>query len=149
MNLFPVALIVPFYFYLKGERKKILLQRIILFTVPVFLALILLTARNYSVTGTFSPVTMNPGSVFYDGNNPNADGWHVVYPPMVELIAVEIPHEVDRGHIVYRLIPRRISGKNISIPEVNSYWANKAFNFIFDNPVYWGKQILRKIYSVF
>ena len=149
LNLFPVALIVPLYFYLNGERNKILVQRIILFIVPVFLALIVLAARNYSITGTFSPVTMDPGCVFYEGNNPNANGWHVVYPPMVEFIAIEIPHEVDRGHIVYRLIPRRISGRNISIPEVNSYWANKAFNFIADHPIYWNKLVLRKLYSTF
>jgi tetratricopeptide (TPR) repeat protein len=149
LNLFPVAFIVPLYFYLNGERNKVLLQRIILFTVPVFIAIILLSARNYSITGTFSPVTMNPGCVFYEGNNPNANGWHVVYPPMVETIAIEIPNEVDRGHIVYRLISRRISGNHISIPEVNSYWADKAFNFILDHPVYWYKLILRKLYSSF
>jgi tetratricopeptide (TPR) repeat protein len=149
LNLFPVALIVPLYFYLNGERNKILLQRIILFTVPVFLAILLLAARNYSITGTFSPVTMNPGCVFYEGNNPNANGWHVVYPPMVETIAIEIPNEVDRGHIVYRLISRRISGNHLSIPEVNSYWTNKAFNFILDHPIYWSKLIFRKLYSSF
>jgi len=149
MNLFPVALIVPLYFYLKGERNKILLQRITLFMVPVFLALLLLAARNYSITGTFNPVTMNPGTVFYEGNNPNANGWHVVYPPMVETIAIEIPHEVDRGHIVYRLFTRRISGINNSITEVNSYWANKAFNFIADHPIYWSKLVFRKLYSAF
>jgi tetratricopeptide (TPR) repeat protein len=149
MNLFPVALIVPLYFYLHGVRKKILLQRIILFTIPVLLALLFLAIRNYSNTGSFSPVTMNPGCVFYEGNNPNANGWHVVYPPMVETIAIEIPHEVDRGHIAYRLLSRRISGERISISEVNSYWAGKAINFIADHPIHWALLILQKLSSVF
>jgi hypothetical protein len=149
LNLLPVVFIVPLFFYLNGARNKILFQRIILFTVPVIFTLMLLTARNYSITGTFSPAIMNPGCVFFEGNNPNANGWHVVYPPMVQSVAIEIPHEVDRGHIAYRLISRRISGKPLSVAEVNSYWAGKAFNFITDHPVYWGKLVLRKLYAVF
>jgi tetratricopeptide (TPR) repeat protein len=149
LNLFPVVLIVPIYFFVRGEWKKLLLQRIILFTAPVALALLSLSIRNYSYTGSFSPVTMNPGHVFYEGNNPNANGWHVVYPPMVESIAIEIPNEVDRGHIAYRLISRRISDKRSSIPEVNSYWAGKAINFIVDHPIYWVKLNLRKLGAAF
>jgi tetratricopeptide (TPR) repeat protein len=149
LNLFPVVFIVPLYFYLMRDPKKIVLQRIILFVSPVILALFLLSARNYVTLGTFSPTTMNPGTVFYDGNNPNANGWHVVYPPMVENIAIEIPDELDRGHIAYRHIARRINGSAMSISDVNSFWAGKALNFIIDHPLYWCKLVLRKLYAVF
>jgi tetratricopeptide (TPR) repeat protein len=149
LNLLPVALIVPLYFYLNGERNRILLQRTILFIVPVFLAITLLAIRNHSFTGTFSPVTMNPGYPFYCGNNPTANGQIGVYPPMVQFVAKEIPKEVDRGHIAYLLFPRRISGKQLSIPEANSYWAHKALNFIVDHPIYWFKGIIRKCYTTF
>jgi tetratricopeptide (TPR) repeat protein len=149
LNLLPVALIVPLYFYLNGERNRILLQRTILFIVPVFLAITLLAIRNHSFTGTFSPVTMNPGYPFYCGNNPTANGQIGVYPPMVQFVAKEIPKEVDRGHVAYLLFPRRISGKQLSIPEANSYWTHKALNFIVDHPLYWFKAIIRKCYSTF
>lgn len=148
LNLLPLVLITPII-YRFIHNKNGFVRKCILFSVPVIIAIIGLSIRNYSTIGTFSPVVMNPGTVFFEGNNPVANGRTVVYPPMVDNCIDELQNESDPAHALYRIIPRRITGKNLSIAQVNAYWSNKAKNFIIDHPFIWIRQLIIKIYGFF
>jgi tetratricopeptide (TPR) repeat protein len=148
LNFFPLAILTPLG-YLCFHKKADAFRRSVLFLTPVVLAILGLTMRNYSITGTFSPMVMNPGFVFFEGNNPNSNGQNAVYPPMVDNCIDEFQNESDPAHSIYRLIPRRLLNKDMTISEVNAFWSHKAWNFIADNPGFWIKKVCMKMHYFF
>jgi tetratricopeptide (TPR) repeat protein len=114
------------------------------FLVPVFITLATLAARNYSITKTFTPAVMNPGYVFFEGNNPNANGQYAVYPPMIDNVIDDFTGESDPAHTIYRIFSRKMAGTQLSINDVNSFWARKAADFIADHPWYAAKRFCWK-----
>jgi tetratricopeptide (TPR) repeat protein len=149
LNFFPLVAVAPLYFwFVRGKEIKVF-RRITIFIIPVIIAVMVLMIRNQTITGSFNPMVMNPGYVFFEGNNPNANGQNAVYPPMVDNSIDEFLNEPDPAHAIYRFIPRRLAGKQLSIAAVNSYWAQKARNFISDHPIYWFRQVCNKLIFVF
>lgn len=148
LNFILLAVLTP-VIYLVVYGKSPAVRKTILFLLPVVVTVSMLALRNYSVTGKLSPVVMNPGTVFFEGNNPNANGQNAVYPPMIDNCIDEFQGESDPAHSLYRIFARRISGKGLPVSEVNSFWAGKARNFIFDNPWYWIKKEGFKLYCFF
>jgi len=87
---------------------------------------------------------MNPGTVFFEGNNPNSTGESAIYPPLVNDVRDDFDQQPDFQHVIYRIFVRRIENKPLSITKVNSYWSQKAKNFICDHPVHFLKLLLIK-----
>jgi tetratricopeptide (TPR) repeat protein len=149
LNLFPLIIIIPLFFLIRGGRGKETLQRAFVFILPCFFAIAFLMARNHMIIGTFSPIVMNPGYVFYEGNNSLSNGQNAVYPPMIDNSIEEFPGDADPAHAIYRFFPRRITGNRFSVAESNSFWMRKAMNFIVDHPGCWAERICRKMYYIF
>jgi len=139
LNFILLAVLTP-VIYLVVNGKSLAIRKTILFLIPVALMVMALSLRNYSVTGKLNPVVMNPGTVFFEGNNPNANGQNAVYPPMIDNCIDEFSGESDPAHSLYRIFARKITGKELPVSEVNSFWAGKAGNFIIDNPWFWIKK---------
>jgi len=143
-NFFLMIIFVPIYFKFKEKNFKKYLANLFVFFIPVLMGLTFLWIRNFQIENKFSPFIMNPGYVFYEGNNPNSTGQSAIYPPLVDDLAWEYPGQPDVQHKLYRLFARRISGKNLSVSAVNQYWSNKTWNFILDHPGHFFKLLLTK-----
>ncbi len=147
-NFLPLLLVVPLFFRVQEGPAK-WLKSAGVFLAPALVAILLLTARNYAQLGTPSPMVMNPGYVFFEGNNPLSSGQSAAYPPLVGELKQEIPGQPDNPHVTYRLIARRSSGAQLSAAEVNAWWAGRAVNFILDNPLHFLQLLATKAYFLF
>ncbi len=134
LNFLPLLLLVPLYFRMQKPRPAGWIRSSALFLMPSVLALGFLCLRNLSIQGRFTPLTMNPGTVFFEGNNPNSLGQSSIYPPLVYDLADEFPGQPDFQHSLYRLLARRDSGREMDIAGVNRFWSGKALNYIRDHP---------------
>ncbi len=129
----PVFLLTPLYFRLRHPAAG-WWRRSAAFALPVVLMLALLMLRAGLATGDPRTPVMNPGTVFFEGNNPLSRGTSAIYPPVVlELVrhGGEIP---DSAHHFYRTVARADAGRELSIAEVNAYWAARATAFIRAEP---------------
>ncbi len=135
LNFLPLMVLAPWHFWLQIKKPPEWFKASACFLLPVFLALGFLSLRNHSLQGSFSPLAMNPGTVFFEGNNPNSLGQSSIYPPMVYDLADEFPGQPDFQHALYRLVARADSGKKLGIGAVNRFWSGKALNFLRDHPV--------------
>lgn len=133
-SFLPLALLVPVHFSLRAGSRKRLLATTAAFLLPLALAAALLAARSERLLGSPSLLVMNPGTVFFDGNNPLASGRGAAYPPVVSELAASRPGESDFQHAVYRLLARASSGAGLSPAQANRYWAAKAEDFLADHP---------------
>lgn len=124
------AVLLFFIINQTGSRKW--MKSTVLFALPFFLCFFVLVVRNFRLLGEFCITTMNPGVAFFDGNNPN--GQFLLYAPLVNEMASQTTGQPDYQHVVYRVFARKISGRELSVPEVNSYWAGKARNYVADYP---------------
>lgn len=135
LNFLPLMVLAPCFLWLQNNTLPERLKACARFLLPVFLALGFLSLRNHSLQGSFSPLTMNPGTVFFEGNNPNSLAQSSIYPPLVYDLADEFPGQPDYQHVLYRLVARADSGKKLDISAVNGFWSGKAMNFIRDHPL--------------
>lgn len=149
LNFFPLVILVPLYFWLREKNLKKFIKPTALFLAPVLLFTIFLAVRNSRLAGNFTFFNMNPGQVFYEGNNPNSWGESASYPPLVPKIAALFPRQADFEHVVYRYFARKIHNRPMTVNEVNTYWSGKAKNFILDHPGYFFKRALTKLHFVF
>ncbi len=90
--------------------------------VPVIIVLIV----NVSLTGEFA--LMDPGTVFYEGMNPNAAGYEGVQPRMVKDLERQ-SHDPDYLHVAYRVVAAQAIGHPVTRAESNRYWTSKALAF--------------------
>jgi hypothetical protein len=110
--------------------------------VPVAIML----TTNLALTG--EAVLMDPGTVFYEGMNPNATGYEGVQPRIVNDIE-RTSREPDYLHVAYREVASRASGRTLTRAESNRYWTGKALNFIRAYPAAAVRLTLRKLLFVF
>ncbi len=96
----------------------------------------------------FALVTLKTSRIF-EGNNPNSKGLSSVYPPVLSEIWENFRDQPDYQHELYRDLARKITGKNLSIPEVNSYWIEKALHFLQDHPRHAVALLTTKIFNFF
>lgn len=104
------------------------------FLVPVVGMLIVLGLRSAAITGDFRTPTMNPGTVFFEGNNPLSRGTSAIYPPVVLNYVRNSGAIPDSAHQHYRTVARVATGKALSIREVNAFWAERALRYLRDEP---------------
>ncbi len=155
-NLLPVLALVPVAYFLAQAARKAstrgavpasggasawrgVIVRSAWFVLPIALAVGLLLMRSAQATGDPLAPAMNPGTVFFEGNNPLSFGTSAVYPPVVSLLAQQPSpgREPDRAHQYYRDIARASVGEPLSVAEVNGYWRDRALAFIRAEPLRW------------
>ncbi len=133
----PAFLLVPFYYRLRGERGARWRRRSLAFLAPVAAVLVLLAVRAGAVTGDPRTPMMNPGTVFFEGNNPLSQGTSAIYPPVVLAYVRHSGEEPDVAHRHYRTVARAAAGREMTIAEVNAYWSELTVRFIRDQPGRW------------
>ncbi len=107
--------------------------------IPVVLMLMV----NVSLTGELT--LMDPGTVFYEGMNPNATGYEGVQPRMVNDLERQ-SREPDYLHVAYRVVAARALGHPVTRSESNRYWTGKALAFIRAYPLAALRLTSRKLY---
>lgn len=148
-NLIPLIFLVPVHFWLQEKKWRKCTVSFSLFIIPFLIALMGLWLRNYSIEGHFSPLVMNPSTVFYEGNNPCSRGKSSVYPLLVDEMISEYKNYPDYQHVMYREFARRITGLPLSVGQVNAYWFRKAWLFIQDHPGHFLRNLMDKINAAF
>lgn len=143
-TLLPLLLLIPVWLKLQGGKNGAILRFIAL---PLF-ALLLLSLQNFMTQGSLSPTVMNPGFVFFEGNNPLSTGQSAAYPPLVQEMKVDLPGAPDSPHLLYRQLARLDLRRNLSTAEANRYWADKALNYISQEPVAWLRLIATKAHFI-
>ncbi len=149
-NLLPVLLFVPIYFIftpsLGRTRRPV---SVIGFMLPVILSISFLLVRNGRLAGRTTLLAMNPGTVFYEGNNPHSWGITSMYPFLVYDLGRQYPRTPDVQHELYRRLARLSEGKNLSVAEVNKFWLSKAGRFIRDHPHRYLRVLAHKMLHLF
>jgi tetratricopeptide (TPR) repeat protein len=112
-----------------------------LFLCGITLVLLPVAIRNFAVGGEFHLTTSQFGHNFYIGNNPAADG---TYAPLI----------VGRGDPrIERLdaieLAESALGKQLTPSEVSGFYAERALQYIKDDPLDWLALMLRKVALVF
>ncbi len=130
----PAFLLVPLVYWVEGDRGKRWLQRSSIFLAPVAATLLLLAWRADWITGNPRTPVMNPGTVFFEGNNPLSHGTSAIYPPVVLAYLRHSGDVPDSAHEHYRTVARADTGRQLSIAEVNAYWSSRAVSFIRAEP---------------
>jgi len=149
-NVLPVLLFVPVYFLVKPSRGRTRrLVSVLCFSLPVLLSLFLLLNRNARISGRATFLTMNPGTVFYEGNNPLSWGTTSVYPYLVYDLARQNSQTPDVQHELYRRLARLSTGKDLTVSEVNAYWMGKAVRYIRDHPGRYWRVLAHKLFHMF
>lgn len=148
-NLLPVFLLAPVALWLAARGEKHWRRRALLFTLPVVAALALLAARSARLTGDPSTPAMNPGTVFFEGNNPLSRGTSAVYPPLVLALVTQGGDQPDSAHQHYRDVARAATGRPLSVAAVNRFWADRALAFLGDHPRYAFGQVIGKLRRAF
>ena len=77
---------------------------------------------------------MNPGTVFYEGMNPRAEGYEGIRPAIVSDVGALSAGEPDTLHIAFRRVASRALGKAIDPAEANRYWVGKALAYVRAQP---------------
>lgn len=114
--------------------------------VPVVLVLVLLGWRAHSATGDWRSPAMNPGTVFFEGNNPLSRGTSAIYPPVVLQLIQQSQRSIpDSGHAHYRQVARADAGPSLTPRQVNAYWSEKAWSFLRDEPRAFLDRIFTKV----
>lgn len=150
-NFLPVFLLVPLYFWLHRHRQRLWLRHSALFLMPLAATFLLLMLRAWAITGDPGTPVMNPGTVFFEGNNPLSRGTSAVYPPVV-LAYVQHGDEIpDSAHQFYRDVARANAGQELSIAEVNAFWSERALFAIRAEPRRFlrllGEKLLRSFHN--
>lgn len=127
----PLFALVPLYLKLRGTSW---IRRAALFAAPVTAALVLLMLRAAAVTGDPWTPVMNPGTVFYEGNNALSHGTSAIYPPVVRELMGPADERPDVAHEHYRSVARAAAGEELSIARVNAYWSGLAVAAVRDAP---------------
>jgi hypothetical protein len=107
--------------------------------VPIAIML----AVNFSLTGEVT--LMDPGTVFYEGMNPNAAGYEGVQPRIVNDLERQ-SRDPDYLHIAYRVVAARALGHPVTRAESNRYWTGKAIAFARAYPLAALRLTARKFY---
>jgi 4-amino-4-deoxy-L-arabinose transferase-like glycosyltransferase len=114
----------------------------LLFLSGAVAPLLAAVALNLMLAG--SPVLMNPGTVFYEGMNPQATGYGSA-EPLVVVDLRSVITEVDAVHVAYRMVASRAEGAPLAPRLSNAFWTGKAFAFIEEQPAEAMRLTLRKL----
>lgn len=91
--------------------------------------------------------TMSPGTAFYDGNRPESIGVGITNPWLIKAVErQEGPGESlpDFAHVIYRRFARLDGGPEMTLGQIQEYWAGKSWAFARLEPVAFASGALRK-----
>lgn len=153
----PIFLAVPLFYFWQRRRKGQDLVRVsewmrpsALFLLPVIVTLGVLSVRAHQATGDWRSPMMNPGTVFFEGNQPLSRGTSAQYPPVVlNFIQHNQGRIPDSGHAYYRRVARAHLGDDASLRQVNAFWAGKATHFLRQEPALAAEKLLGKLLYAF
>ena len=147
----PAFALTPLYFWLRGSRGKPWVVGSLLFLGPVVAMLMLLGSRATAISGVSGTPVMNPGTVFFEGNNPLSHGTSAIYPPMVLGSVRHTIGEPDSAHRHYREVARGSTGETLTIAEVNGFWSGRAGAYLRSEPGLalglWREKLLRAVHA--
>lgn len=146
-TLLPVFLLTPVLLGLGQRRER--LRSALLFALPVLLGLGLMAARSAHLVDDPRAPVMNPGTVFFEGNNPLSRGTSAVYPPLVSAALDSSRAQPDAPHQLYRDFARASTNRQLSVREVNTYWSSLARQFLLDHPGHAAQLWLHKLWLAF
>ncbi len=111
----------------------------------LILPLLILQVAYSGVPG--SRFTMNPGTVFYEGSNPNSTGLVGDAPLVVKEIepSYGVP---DALHLAYRDVALAALNRAAGQAASNSYWSARAKSFIAAHPTHWLLLELSKLHHL-
>lgn len=136
-SLLPMTFII--FFFIKKKRLH--------YFIPVFFGILILLFFSYWATGYFTLTYMSPGTVFYEGNNPQAIGVAAIYPKAIKLWEGEfVGKEADFAHRLYKKVSEFECGKEMSLMENQFFWFKKAIKYIKDFPSLWIYLFFKKIW---
>lgn len=136
-SFLPIALFV--FFFIKVKR--------ILYLLPIFCSILALLIFSHWATGFFTLSFMSPGTVFYEGNSPQATGVAAVYPKTIKIWEGEFAgKEADYAHKLYRMVANFEVGKENTLIENQFFWIKKVINYIYDHPFLWLLHYIKKIW---
>ncbi|MEM8963087.1 MAG: hypothetical protein AAGD38_16505, partial [Acidobacteriota bacterium] len=133
-TVLPVFLLVPVAYVLAPRRARTWRHAAAVFVAPILVAVVALQAWGWTASGQLGTPAMNPGTVFFEGNNPVSWGTSAVYPPSVLEASQNDDDLPDAAHVYYRTIARASVGSDLTIKEVNAYWSSRAMHFLRDHP---------------
>ena len=131
----PVALLVVIVLAIWMRSWKIVAGAL----VPVGALLIVNFALTHEVT------LMDPGTVFYEGMNPSAEGYEGVQPRIVNDLE-RMSRDPDFLHVAYRIVATKALERRVTRAESNRYWTGKALAFGRAYPLAALKLTARKFY---
>ena len=105
--------------------------------------IVIIAGVNLALTGELA--LMDPGTVFYEGMNPNASGYAGVQPRIVNDLERRSA-EPDFMHVAYRAVAAEAIGQPVSRTESNRYWIGKSFAFVRSYPLAALRLTARKFY---
>ncbi|MEW5850545.1 MAG: glycosyltransferase family 39 protein [Myxococcota bacterium] len=135
-TLLPLAPLLPLSWWL-ADRASWRRQRgaWLGYGAAVAAALVVQSTYARSAAGESAPL-MNPGTVFFEGNNPQSPGLSSVYPPFMFTLEDAGEAGPDAAHALYRTMARRSSGAELGITDVNAFWFNRGLAFLQDHPAH-------------
>ena len=131
----PVALLVVVALAIAMRSWRIVAGAL----VPVIAIVIV----NFSLTHEVT--LMDPGTVFYEGMNPSAEGYEGVQPRIVNDLERQ-SRDPDFLHVAYRIVAAKALGHPVTRAESNRYWTGKALAFARAYPLAALKLTARKFY---
>lgn len=137
-NALVLAAVVPVWIALQF-RSGSLAARLrwgALFIAGLFLILLPVGLRNFTVGGEFKLTTSQFGPNLFIGNNPAADG---TYGSVRKLIG-----EAQLEGSDAKRLAERATGRNLSAGEVSGYWLGKSLDYIRSYPVDWLSLMAKK-----
>jgi len=111
------------------QSQRAALQLAAAALVPIVIVLCV----NRTLTG--QTIIMQPGTVFYEANNPLSTGCFGVMPRVIADLNAEGP-ESDYLHVAYRIVAARATGQQPDPRLSNRYWSGKAFASIRAYPLH-------------
>lgn len=135
-SFLPLTFII--FFFIKKKRLH--------YIIPVCFGVLILLFFSHWATGNFTLTYMSPGTVFYEGNNPQATGVAAIYPKAIKLWEGEfVGKEADFAHRLYKKVSEFEEGRKISLMENQFFWFKKVIKYIKDFPSLWLYLFFKKI----
>jgi tetratricopeptide (TPR) repeat protein len=118
--------------------------------LPLAAALGLLLAFARWAVGTPTLAYMSPGTVFYEGNNPEAEGIASMYPTVIKLWEDSFSgREADFAHALYRRASAAEARRPLTLAEHHRLWSRKALAFLAEHPATAARLVLQKVRLAF
>lgn len=126
-------------------------KQVILFLLPLSVALAGVMARNYVVSGDPRSMPWQSGYNLYHSNRPGASGRYFVQSGISETNDANPTRQLAISGYTSTLSPeaRKEFQKNPSYSAVNSYWTSRTITAVRENPQQWAELMAKKSVYLF